>query len=162
MRAEPHATRPQLTDIVLLVPVSMFGVCIALGLMDVASRLFDLVYAGVSLPRWLSAAAEFWFGLMAFFGLVWAWIVVASSEASLRAHRRRTLIEALGLLDGIAVALYLLADWLLSGRIELGMFLVVVSGSLAVAPMLVAARRLPRSVRAVPPATMLRGYRYGQ
>ncbi|WAT16458.1 hypothetical protein [Xanthomonas fragariae] len=123
MRAESSATWPQLSSIVLLVSVLMFGVCIALGLMDVASRLFDLVYAGPSLQRWLSAAAELGFGLMAFFGLVWAWIVVASSEATWRAHRRRTLI---------------------------------------VAPMLVAARHLPRSVRALPPATMLRGYRYGQ
>lgn len=99
---------------------------------------------------------------MAFFGLVSAWIVVVSSDAALRAHRRRTLIVALGLLVGTGVALHLLADWLLSGRIKLDVFALVFSGLLAVAPMLVAARHLPRILRATPPAAMLRGCRHGQ
>ncbi len=162
MHAEPSTPRPQLSDLLLLVPVSIFGVGIPLGLLDVVYRLFDPMYGGPSPQRWLSAAAEIGFGLMAFFGMVSAWIVVVSSDAALRAHRRRTLIVALGLLVGIGVALYLLADWLLSGRDELDVFVLVFSGLLAVAPMLVAARHLPRILRAMPPAALLRGCRHGQ
>lgn len=162
MHVESSTPRPQLSDLLLLVPVSIFGVGIPLGLLDVVYRLFDPMYGGPSPQRWLSAAAEIGFGLMAFFGLVSAWIVVVSSDAALRAHRRRTLIVALGLLVGIGVALYLLADWLLSGRDELDVFVLVFSGLLAVAPMLVAARHLPRILRAAPPAALLRGCRHGQ
>ncbi|CAD2255903.1 hypothetical protein [Xanthomonas arboricola] len=162
MRAESSTTRPQLSDLLLLLPVSIFGVGIPLGLIDVVFRLFDPMYGGPLPQRLLSAAAEIGFGLMAFFGLVSAWIVVVSSDAALRAHRRRTLVVALGLLVGIGVALYLLADWLLSGRIELDVFVLVISGLWAVAPMLVAARHLPRILRATPPAAMLRGCRHGQ
>ncbi|CAG2091811.1 hypothetical protein XCY_002528 [Xanthomonas euroxanthea] len=162
MRAESSIARPQLSDLLLLVPVSIFGVGIPLSLIDVVYRLFDPMYGGPWQQRWLSAAAEVGFGLMAFFGLVSAWIVVVSSDAALRAHRRRTLIVALGLLVGTGVALHLLADWLLSGRIKLDVFALVFSGLLAVAPMLVAARHLPRILRATPPAAMLRGCRHGQ
>ncbi|CAD7715604.1 hypothetical protein LMG31884_17180 [Xanthomonas hydrangeae] len=163
MRAESSSTpRPQLSDLLLLVPVSIFGVGIPLGLLDVVYRLFDPMYGGPWQQRWLSAAAEIGFGLMAFFGLVSAWIVVVSSDATLHAHRRRTLVVALGLLVGVGAALYLLADWLLSGRHRLDVFLLVFSGLFAVAPMLVAARHLPRLLRAMPPAAMLRGCRHGQ
>ncbi|KHL58273.1 hypothetical protein [Xanthomonas cannabis] len=162
MRAEPPASRPQLSDLVLLVPVSLFGMCIPLGLLDVVFRLFNPMYGGPALQRWSSAAAEIGFGLTAFFGLVSAWIVVASSDATLRTHRRRTAVVALGLLGGIGVAVHLLADWVLGGRVESGMFLVVVSGVSAVAPMLVVARHVPRVLRALQPAAMLRGCRHGQ
>ncbi|MFS8427796.1 hypothetical protein EIQ28_06070 [Xanthomonas campestris pv. plantaginis] len=146
----------------LLVPMSVLGMCIPFGLLNVVFRLFDPMYGGPALQRWASAAAEITFGSMAFFGLVCAWIVAASSDAALRAHRRRSLGVALGLLGGIGVALYLLVDWLFGGRVVPDMFLVVVGAVLAVAPMLVAARHLPRIVRALPPAVMLRGCRYGQ
>ncbi|KHL51665.1 hypothetical protein OZ10_19305, partial [Xanthomonas cannabis pv. cannabis] len=53
-------------------------------------------------------------------------------------------------------------DWVLGGRVESGMFLVVVSGVSAVAPMLVVARHVPRVLRALQPAAMLRGCRHGQ
>ncbi|MFC7519158.1 hypothetical protein ACFQS6_23435 [Xanthomonas populi] len=162
MRAESSTTRPQLSDILLLVPVSIFGVGIPLVLLDVVFRLFDPMYVSSSPQRWLSTAAEIVFGWMAFFGLVSAWIGVASSDATLRAHRRRTLIVALGLLCGIGVALYLLADWLISGQDELYVFPMVFGVLLAVAPMLVAARHLPRILRTTPPAAMLRGCRHGQ
>ncbi|MCC8618197.1 hypothetical protein [Xanthomonas vesicatoria] len=162
MRAEAPASRPQLIDIVLLVPVSVFGAAIPFGLLDVAYRLFDPMYGGPIAQRWLSAAAEIGFGLMAFFGLVSAWIVVGSSDATLRANRRRTSVVALGLLCGIGVALYLLADWMLIRSDELDVFLLVFSGLFAMAPMLVAARHLPRIFCATPPAAMLRGCRYGQ
>ncbi|SOT98550.1 hypothetical protein LMG19146_01517 [Xanthomonas arboricola pv. fragariae] len=161
MRADSSIARPQLSDLLLLVPVSIFGVGIPLGLIDVVYRLFDPMYGGPLPQRLLRAGAEIGLGLMAFFGLVSAWIVVVSSDAALRAHRRRTLIVALGLLVGTGVALHLLADWL-SGRIKLDVFALVFSGLLAVAPMLVAARHLPRILRATPPAAMLRGCRHGQ
>ncbi|RJU10761.1 hypothetical protein XcmpCFBP7700_05730 [Xanthomonas campestris] len=162
MRAEASASRPQWIDIVLLVPVSLFGAAIPLGLLDVVFRLFDPMYGGPTAQRWWSVAAQIGFGLIAVLGLVSAWIVAASSDAALRAHRRRSLGVALGLLGGIGVALYLLVDWLFGGRVVPDMFLVVVGAVLAVAPMLVAARHLPRIVRALPPAVMLRGCRYGQ
>ncbi|MBB5865766.1 hypothetical protein [Xanthomonas sp. 3058] len=162
MRAESSIARPQLSDLLLLVPVSLFGVGIPLGLIDVVFRLFDPMYGGPLPQRLLSAAAEIGFGLMAFFGLVSAWIVAASSDAALRTHQRRTLVVTLGLLVGVGVAVYLLADWLLSGDGELDVFLMVFGGLFAMAPMLVAARHLPRIVRATPPAAMLRGCRHGQ
>ncbi|MCS3745139.1 MULTISPECIES: hypothetical protein [unclassified Xanthomonas] len=162
MRAEAPAARPQLIDIVLLAPVSLFGAAIPFGLLDVVFRLFDPMYGGPTAQRWLSAAAEIGFGLMAFFGLVSAWIVAASSDASLRTHQRRTLVVTIGLLCGISAALYLLADWMLIRKVELDVFFMVFSGLFAMAPMLVAVRHLLRMFRATPPAAMLRGCRYGQ
>ncbi|WP_115554135.1 hypothetical protein [Xanthomonas arboricola] len=162
MRAKAPVSRPQLIDIVLLVPVSVFGAAIPFALVDVVLQLFDPMYGGPTAQGWWSVAAQIGFGSIAFFGLVSAWIVAASSDAALRAHRRRSVGVALGLLGGIGTALYLLAEWLLSERFALDLFLVVVGSVLAVAPMLVAARHLPRIVRALPPAAMLRGCRYGQ
>ncbi|WP_192886099.1 hypothetical protein [Xanthomonas campestris] len=162
MRAEARTHRPHLSDIVLLVPVSVLGMCIPFGLLDVVFWLFDPMYGGPALQRWASAAAEITFGSMAFFGLVCAWVVTTSSDATLRAHRRRSWIVAFGLLVGIGVAVHLLANWLLSGHARLGVFLLVASGVLAVAPMLVAARHLPRMLHALQPAEMLKGCRHGQ
>ncbi|MCC4632329.1 hypothetical protein [Xanthomonas dyei] len=162
MRAKAPASRPQLIDIVLLAPVSVFGAAIPFGLLDVVFRLFDPMYGGPAAQRWLSAAAQIGFWSMAFFGLVSVWILAGSSDAALRAHRRSTVGVALGLLGGVGAALYLLVDWMLVRDAELDVFVMVFSGLLAVAPMLVAARHLPRIVRALPPAAMLRGCRYGQ
>lgn len=69
---------------------------------------------------------------------------------------------AFGLLVGIGVAVHLLANWLLSGHARLSVFLVMASGVLAVAPLLVAARHLPRMLQALQPAEMLKGCRHGQ